>query len=165
MATTTDFLFNIFGETKVKVVYVIICLITSGISFYLFIALIRYEMNIDGRNRTLINKIYSLLLSYVVAILAVFNINDIGKTLYGPMPPLLCKLYMASIQGFWMAMCSSLIEAIVVKYFYCCVLNSLGGFDDDLYFIYFVILNGLIIIYMGGVTLYAGIVPLGTINV
>ena len=163
MAASSDSLFNLVGETEVKAAYVIICLITSGISFCLFVALIYYEMNIDRYRMTLINKIYSLLVSYVVATLILLNINDIGKALYGPLPPLMCKFIMAGLQGFFTATCASLIEVIVVKYMYCCVLNSLGGFNEDLYFIYFVFLNGLIIIYMSCVTLYSGIVSPGTI--
>ena len=159
----TEFLYNAIGEVETKVTYTTLCLITCAISFCLFVGLIHYEMNMNERKRTLINKIYLMLLSYVVAILVSSNFLDIARALYGPLPMMICKLYTASVQGFSSTLCACLIEAIVIKYIYCCILKNFGGFDDYFYFNYFRILNGTIFIYMTSIMFYSGITSSGPI--
>ena len=56
MASVTAFLQEIIGETEVKVIYVLITVFTGVISLGLLVGLIYYELNMDERIRTLINK-------------------------------------------------------------------------------------------------------------
>ncbi len=161
MAATTEFLYQRFGESEVKLIYSVITSITCVFATCLFIGLLFREVNIHERSKTLINKIYSLLLSYCVGLLMFLNFIDVARALIGPLPVILCKISAASVQGFAVTFSMGLIEAIVVKYIYCCVLNSFGGLDDDFYMCFFVIINGVMFIYVTGFLVYANITTFG----
>ncbi len=164
MAATLDVLYQAFGETPVKVVFSMVCFVTCAIAIGLLAELIYHEINMNDRSRTLINKIYTMLLSYIIALLTWANAIDILRPLYGPLPVAVCKLYTASVQGFTLAFCMGLIEAIVVKYIYCCVVENFGGLDDDFYYNYFIMLNGFLFIYITGFILLANMAPRGPLG-
>ena len=164
MSTSTELLYQKYGQAEVKMVYSIACLVTGATAIGLLSGLIYYEVNMNDRTRTLINRIYTLLLSYLVTLLIIVNLNDILRPNVGPLPVMVCKLYIMSVQGFLMALCMGLIEAIVIKYIYCCILKSFGGLDDDFYFYFFVIVNGLLFVYMIGFMMFANMIPVGPLG-
>ena len=161
MATSTELLYEKFGEIEVNIIFSIACFATCAIAVGFYAAIIYFEAHIDDHVKTLINQLYTLLFSYVILFLICLNVIDILRTMYGPLPIWACMLYAAGVQGCSLAFCIGLMQAIVAKYLYCCILKSFGALDDKLYFYYCVLLNGFITLYLTGAMLYANMIPLG----
>ena len=161
MEAATAILYDKFGATKVNIIYALLCLATSAISVILLLGLIFYETNVNERNRTLINKIYSLLLAYVIVIIICLNTADIARALFGPLAITICSVYCGCIQALTVTICLALNETIIVKYLYCCIFKSIGGLDDYFWSHFLSTLNIMLTSYIALFLLYCNMVPLG----
>ncbi len=156
MEAASNFLYEKFGERATKIAFVTFCLFTGSIAICLSSGLIYYERQVryNQHSSTLINRIYVLYLSYIIIMSLGGNAVVITRTLYGPLPKVLCHCYNGLICGVAVAVCLAFNESIVVKFIYCCVLKSIGCLNEPFWSAFLAILNVALAIYTAAFLYY-----------
>ncbi len=159
METLTQRLFNTFGETFTRIAFSTLVAVSGLTSIALCCGLIYYEANISDRHRTLVNKFYSLLLSYVAFNVFSGSIGVIYATLLGSAPAAVCYGSAVGIISSLVAIFLVINESMLIKYLYCCAFKTVGFLHEDFWMCFVKVINAGLAFYTALFLLYGGMAP------